>query len=273
MKALAALALAAATLVGAGAARAGNLEAPAVEPSLAVVPVTPKPRLVFTLRGGVAVTPDYFGSSSSTAAPDFGFQLHYLRLFGREIGTYERGNPRYGLALRGSFRYIPKRDADDSPELTGLGKVDTSLEIGGGIGYTARNVEAFADLRYGAIGHNTFVAELGADGVVHPTENLRLSLGPRVLFGTDRYAQTYFGVSGTESVASGLPAYDPSGGLVSAGLEAGAHYDFTDKWGIEGAVTWDRLTGDAADSPIVEQGDRDQYGARIGITRRINLNF
>jgi outer membrane protein len=31
--------------------------------------------------------------------------------------------------------------------------------------------------------------------------------------------------------------------------------------------------GDAADSPIVEQGDRDQYGIRLGVTRRIVLDF
>ena len=68
-------------------------------------------------------------------------------------------------------------------------------------------------------------------------------------------------------------AFDAGGGLLSAGVELGATYQINDDWGVEGALTWDRLAGDAADSPIVATGDRDQYSVRIGLTRRITLDF
>lgn len=255
---------------------AGDLAVPAPEPVPMVerVPAT-SPDLIFTLRGGASVTPDYFGSDDYSVGPDFAVRLNFLRLPGdRTFGSSDAADPRYGLGLRGSFRYIGERDASDHPELAGLDDVDTSVELGLGVGYSSRNFDAFADLRYGVVGHESFVGELGADVKFNPTDRLTLSVGPRVFVGSDKYAQTYFGVSAAE-VGNGYAggAYDADGGVLSAGIELGATYQINDNWGVEGAVTWDRLTNDAADSPIVQTGDRDQYGVRIGLTRRITLDF
>ncbi len=73
--------------------------------------------------------------------------------------------------------------------------------------------------------------------------------------------------------ASGLDQYSANGGLLATGLEVGARYLFNERWGVEGAIGYDRLVNDAADSPITGQGSADQYTARIGITRRISLDF
>ena len=75
-------------------------------------------------------------------------------------------------------------------------------------------------MRYGFIGHNTWVGELGADAIAYPIEGLTLTAGPRLQFGTDDFAETYFGISPVESVASGLDAYDASGGLLATGVES-----------------------------------------------------
>lgn len=261
------------------AAMAGDLSATTLEP----VPVSrpapvASPDLVFTVRGGVTGTPEYFGSDDYKLGPDFALGLNFLQLpGGRTFGSADPRDPRYGFGLRGSFRYIGDRKAADHPELAGLADVDDSLELGLGLGYTSRNFDAFADLRYGVVGHESFVGELGADLKMHPTENLTLSLGPRIFVGSNDYAATYFGVTAAEAAAPGSNfagrAFNAGGGVLSAGLELGATYRIDDNWGIEGAVTWDRFTNDAADSPIVQQGERDQYGVRIGITRRITLDF
>jgi outer membrane scaffolding protein for murein synthesis (MipA/OmpV family) len=128
-------------------------------------------------------------------------------------------------------------------------------------------------VRYGVIGHNAWVGEVGADGIAYPMEGLTVTLGPRLSFGTDNFAQTYFGVSGPESAASGLPEYSASGGLLGAGMELGARYRFNERWGVEGAATWNRLVNDAADSPVTKTGSADQYEVRLGITRSISLDF
>ncbi|WP_234822437.1 MipA/OmpV family protein [Palleronia aestuarii] len=254
---------------------AGNLDVPPTEAApVMMAQAAPSPDLIFTLRGGIASTPDYFGSDEYTVGPDFAFRLNYLRLpGGRDFGTPNLAEPTYGVGLRGSFRYISERSSDDNSELSGLDDVDTSVELGLGIGYSSYIFDAFADLRYGVIGHDAFVGEVGADLKVHPTENLTLAVGPRLFLGSDDYASTYFGVSDDEAVASQFDAYDANGGLLSAGMEIGARYEINQNWGIEGAVTWDRFTGDAENSPIVENGDRDQYGLRVGVTRLITLDF
>lgn len=268
------LLLIASLLCPAGIAHAGGMTAPAAEPVTATAPATERRGLVFTLRGGVATTPDYFGSDENVLGPDFAFSLNRLTLGPLEFGGTEQAEPK-NLGIRGSFRYVNERSVQDNPELTGLDDVDATYEFGLGLGYTIANFEAFADLRYGFVGSESFVGELGADVLVHPSDRLTLSAGPRVLLGDDKYARTYFGVTESEAAASDgrFTAYDAAGGLVSAGLEFGARYDVNEDWGVVGAVTYDRLMGDAADSPIVEQGDRDQYGLRIGVTRRITLDF
>ena len=261
-----------ALVVAAPAAFAGNLTMPASEaaPVYAAPMAQPAPNLVFTLRGGVATAPEYFGSDDYELGPDFGFSLNYLDFGPLNLGSADPYYQPEGVALRGSFRYIDERTSEDSPELDGLSDVDATYEVGLGIGYNSRRLDAFADVRYGLNGHESFVGELGADLKAQPSERLTLSAGPRVLLGSDDYASTYFDVP---TATSNFSAYDADGGVISAGVEVGAEYRFTENWGVEGAVTYDRFVGDAAESPIVENGDRDQYGMRVGLTRRITLDF
>ncbi|WP_040615521.1 MipA/OmpV family protein [Oceanicola granulosus] len=227
--------------------------------------------LSFTLRGGVAAKPGYFGSDELSYGPDLAVSNLQVSLMGRDFGG---GAPGYGLGMRGSFRYIPERSADEYGELAGLDDVDASLELGAGLGYTSSAFEAFADVRYGVIGHESLVAEVGADAVFRPLGGLTMSVGPRMLFGSEQYSDTYFGVSAAESAASGtLAAYEADGGPVSAGVELGMTYDINQDWGVDGAVRYDRFVGSAADSPIVEQGSDEQLSLRIGVTRNISLGF
>ncbi|MCB1403228.1 MAG: MipA/OmpV family protein, partial [Rhodobacteraceae bacterium] len=79
--------------------------------------------------------------------------------------------------------------------------------------------------------------------------------------------------SASESAASGLPEYDPSGGLLGGGVVLGARYLFNERWGLEGEASWERLLNDAADSPITALGSEDQYEVRLNLTRRISLDF
>ncbi|MGO4910205.1 MipA/OmpV family protein [Pseudorhodobacter sp. W20_MBD10_FR17] len=240
-----------------------------IEP--AAVPVK-APKLAFTIRAGISGAPAYFGANDLEAGADFSFSLNYLALpGGRSIGNADPRATSYGFAPRGSFRYIAKRSSKDNAELNGLNDVKASAEIGLGLGYTQRNFEAFADVRYGAIGHHAWVGEVGANAVAHPSEQLTLRVGPRAFFGSSRYANTYFGVTAAESAASGLAAHDAKGGLVSAGVELGATYALNDTWGVDGAVRWDKYMGGAKDSPIVQQGKDNNVSLRIGMTRRFSF--
>ena len=237
----------------------------------------PAPRpgvaLSFTLRGGVSAQPAFPGSDDYEVGPELGFSFGALEIGRLGIGDTDPGLVRTGLGLRGSFRYVGDRDSSEYDALSGLDDVDAALELGVGLAYRQDAYQVFGDLRYGVTGHEAFVGEVGADVFVRPSDRLTLNAGPRVLFGQDDYAQEYFGVSAPESVASGLGAFDADGGALSAGIEVGARYDLGGDWGIEGAVTYDRLIGDAEESPITQAGSADQYGVRIGLTRRITFGF
>ena len=125
--------------------------------------------------------------------------------------------------------------------------------------------------RYGVIGHEAFVAELGSDVYYRPTDQLTFKAGPRILLGDDDYAQTYFGVSAAESAASDFASFDAQGGIMSAGAKAEAIYSINDDWEVVGTLQYEQLRNDAADSPITQSDE--QISGRIVLTRRITFGF
>ncbi len=234
------------------------------------------PDLVITIGGGVSVSPAYFGSDEyETGGYGIG-RIDFLRFpNGFEYGSGRAVGFREGLGLRGSVRYISHRNSSNYEDLSGLDNVPWAFEAGLGLGYEQRNYRVFGDVRYGVIGTNAWVGDLGADAIAYPIEGLTVTLGPRLGFGSNRFADTYFGVDAGEASAStsGLTEFDAEGGLLSGGVLLDVRYLFNERWGLEGSASWDRLLNDAADSPITELGSEDQYEVRFGITRRISLDF
>ncbi|TCD16150.1 MipA/OmpV family protein [Oricola cellulosilytica] len=228
------------------------------------------PGIEFELGAGALTAPHYEGSSRYRVRPFPLIRFGYLQL---PNGFALGGGDGQGLSAAPSFRYRAARKAEDAPELTGLRDVDAAVEIGGGLRYTAGNVRLFGDLRYGAIGHNGITGEIGADMIAAPAERLTVSAGPRLSFADDRYMRTYFGVTAGEAAASPFSAFAPSGGFKSAGVGTAARYQFDDRWALEAEASWNRLIGDAGNSPIVAAGSRDQFSAGIGLVRKFSLGF
>lgn len=221
----------------------------------------------FTLGVGARSKPEYFGADENAIGPTGSFSLEQL-----EFGPISRGGgDGLGLQFKPSIGFVGARSADDYDELTGLEDVDFSFEIGGGLSFTAPAYEVFAKVRQGVSGHGAVVAEVGGDVFYRPSEDLTLSVGPRVFWGDEDYAQTYFGVTAAESAASGFDAFEAEAGIMRAGVEAKAEYQFNDNWGVTGKVSYDQLRDDAADSPI--SASDDQVSASVVLTRRITLGF
>lgn len=238
-----------------------------------------RPAVRFTVGAGASYTPDYFGSNESTFGPAGVLRFDYVRLPGGfEFGSSGAVGYLQGFGPRGTARYISERRASDHSELRGLDDVDASFELGLGLGYDAEYWRAFADLSYGVIGHHSWVGEFGADAILRPNDAWVVNFGPRAYWGSSRFMNTYFGVSESETT-SNRPrsnynnAYDPSAGFYSAGVELGARYSFSPRWGVEGKATYERLINDAGDSPIVEAGTNNQYGLQVLITRSLGLGF
>lgn len=223
--------------------------------------VGPTDDLVVTVGGGGRVAPEWDGSSRYVLSPMPIFGLKFLRSpFTGKPSTDE------GFGVAPSIRLISKRHFDAASPLAGLPDVATAFEAGLTVDYTAPWFRAFVTARQGFGGHRGQVFDLGVDGIVRPNTAVTLTVGPRLSFATSDYTRAYFGVTAADALATGLPAHDPSGGLRSWGLAAGATWDIDERWFVRADASWQRLADDLARSPIVEKaGSRDQFSVGLGV--------
>ena len=100
---------------------------------------------------------------------------------------------------------------------------------------------------------------------------LLLAGGPDVTVTDGRYARVNYGVSAAQSAASGYRQYTPSGGVEKAGLGLTAVMPLTRSVSLTALAGYQRLLGDAADSPIVRGrgGARDQISGGVFLSYRL----
>lgn len=162
---------------------------------------------------------------------------------------------------------------DDSNDLRGLGDVDTSVELGGFVEYDLGAFAFSAEARQAVNGHEGLIADFGARWTGRTAlagSPVFLSLGPRLRFVDNDFASAYFGVTPGQSVASGLAVFSAGGGLHSYGASISGVAPLTpdQRWTAVFIASLDRLTGDAADSPLVrERGDATQASVGMFISR------
>jgi MipA family protein len=227
-----------------------------------------------TIGLGAELAPDYFGAGTTGIGPAGAFSIQGLVLPGGfGIGSESALPTDPGFGLRGAFRFVSSRKASDNGELKGLEDIDAAMELGLGLFQITERSRVYGELRRGIGGHEGWVAEAGVDAILRPTDRLVLTAGPRAHWGDTAFVDTYFGVTESEAAQSQYASFSPDGGLVSLGIELNARYDFRNGWGLHGTLGWRQLQGDAARSPIAEEGSRDQVGARLIVTRRFGLRF
>lgn len=196
------------------------------------------------------------------------------RARGDEPFRFEGADDSFGIALidAGGVRIGPVVNFEGSRTPADVGallpKVKFSLEPGGFVQFDlSDNFRLRGEVRKGVTGHKGWVGLAGADYVVRDGDDWLFSIGPRVTWSSGRYQDAWFGVTPLDAVASGLPAYDPGGGIQAFGATASFETQFGPRWGIMTYAKYDRLVGDAADSPVVRQlGSRDQFSGGLGLT-------
>lgn len=149
-----------------------------------------------------------------------------------------------------------------------MDEVGFSLEAGGFAQvWIAPRLRVRIEGRRGLSGHRAWVGSVGADYVVRDGDKYVFSIGPRVNLSDSKYQAAYFGVNPGEAARTGLAIYRPKGGVHSVGAIAGANYQLGGRWGLVAYARYDRLVGDAADSPfIAAYGSRDQVSGGLGLT-------
>lgn len=226
---------------------------------------------------GIGSTTEYAGGNERVVGVVPG--LRYTTDSGRLLewyGPYAQFNfggltgLQYGpaVALR-----LGRKNVDD-PVVARIHDINTTVEAGGYVGYEyiatggipyrlrgGVNVMTNAGIEYGGF-------RVTASGTFWMPVSRRAFLGAGIgmTWVSRSFNQTYFGVTGDDSTASGLPVYNASGGLEQYTGWLAAIYQIDKHWHVGAMIYMQRLTGSAADSPIVSQrGTRNQitYGAGL----------
>ena len=170
-----------------------------------------------------------------------------------------------------AVQFLNKRDEEDvgAP----VGEVDFTVEAGGFVEwFPVRNFRLRAEGRKGFFGHEGWVGDVGVDFVIRDRDTYVFSIGPRARIADGEYHRSYYGVTPSVAAATGLPVFDPDGGFHAVGVIAGLTYMLSENWGLYTYAGYDRLIGDAADSPITQAfGSRNQYSAGLGLSYTFNV--
>ena len=193
------------------------------------------------------------------------------------ITLWEVGNFRAGFAAD----LISGRYQNDGHAVQGLHDIDYTAEVGGFVEfYPVPMIRTRAELLQGVTGAEGFAANVMADFIWRPTPQWLLTFGPRLKFVDDSYNDAFFSISALDSYRSGLyglerlPVYSAKGGLYSGGLDFTVRYNVTEAISIRAFGEWNRLTGDAANNPLVQmRGSEDQFQVGLGAAYKFNFGF
>jgi MipA family protein len=180
-----------------------------------------------------------------------------------------------GLRAGPAGKFVPSRKASSYSELNGLGDVKSAFELGGFIEYFP--VDRFRvrnETRNGFGGHQGVVSDFSADFIVPVTRAITVSAGPRFTWESTNAVSPYFSVDTVQAMASGLPVFDAKGGAHSAGAGAQVQYRITPQWEVHSYVEYERLLGDAANSPLVTaRGSANQTTVGIGASYSFDVRI
>ena len=165
-----------------------------------------------------------------------------------------------------AIQLVNKRDPQDvgAP----VAEVDLSVELGAFASVTvAPWLRLRVEGRKAVSGHDGWNGDVAVDFVVRGGDTTVFTIGPRARIADGRYHRAYFGVSPADALATGLPVYSPGGGVYAYGVNAGVRHQFGPSWGLYAYAGYDRLVGDAVDSPLLQAfGSRHQYSGGIGLS-------
>ena len=224
---------------------------------------------------GVASQPTYEGSPNrrTLAGPDL-----TLRYRSRDGGTVEFG-PRglfWNAVEAGRFRFAlvaqfdpGRKDGDPSTlnptpgdkRLAGMGRVQSSIEAGAGVGYGPLMVVARQSLsERGAKGAQV---DMTVEVPWSVSDRLTLRVAVAATWADRDHMQTYFGVTAAQAQATSFALYTPKSGCRKVEAHVGAEYALAPSWTLQTDIGFTQLGDVAAASPLV--GRRNSASAALAV--------
>ncbi len=242
-----------------------------------------------TIGGGGVYLTDYEGSNDYrwTPAPaavgsikGFGFTLAGNRLSVDLIPNDPNSTIDFQAGPIGVVNFNRNNiDNIEDRRVRALGEIKTAIELGGyvGIGKTGVITSPYDKLSV-TVSYRHDVSNAHDSGIWQPSVNYLTPLSTKAavaLFATAEragrgYATTYFSVSPTQTIASGLPTYNARGGWKNYTLGGLATYSLTGNllkgFKLVAGGTYRRMLNDFADSPLVSiAGSKNQWLGAVGL--------
>lgn len=227
------------------------------------------------VAGGIAAVPRFEGADSYQPIPlpiaRANWEYRYIAIEGPSIRANIVNDPAFEAGPLVSI--VLGRSGDlGSLAVERLGSIKVAAEVGAFAGYNL-NLTSSSRLRFGIDAshdvtgiHDGWQARTSLGYSIAPSQRLRLNATATATFADGNYALTYFGITPSGSVASGLAAYDLDGGLKDVGLGLTGSYSLSRRWSLTAIGSYRRLLGDFADSPIVSrEGSPNQLFAGLGL--------
>jgi outer membrane protein len=224
----------------------------------------------FVVGAGVVNMPKFPGASGTKWELVPSVSVNYDRFFigaNPDAGSllslgaylYRDSNWRIGAAV--TYDFIDPRNESDDSRLQGLGDVKRTAHAELFGVYTWDFIAARASVLTDIAGNDRgTVATFDLLGRYQPIPQLTLTAGPGLTWGSDKYNETYFGVTPEQSARSGLPSYSAGSGLNQLRFSVNGVYRIAKRWNAGASVSLAWLRGDATDSPITEKTSQITYG-------------
>jgi MipA family protein len=240
---------------------------------------------------GVAYAPEYEGASKRAAGvvPDFNASYKTNGYGTFAVGSKARGfswtaidkdEYSFGVSLGFDGGRVDDKDGGGlrtgSKRLRGMGEIKSSVDYGVfghvtlGVPISLQVIKNAGDGKVNSDrkinGSGGTLVELSVEVPWKLTDSINLSFSPNIVWADKKYTQTYFGVTNTQAANSGFRAYSPKGGIKSAGFSVGANYMLTPNWSANLGLSFSRLQGDAAKSPLVQTKNQTSLAAGVAYT-------
>lgn len=237
------------------------------------------------VEGAVGVVlqyrPAFSGSSDFKLKPELAGFLRYGRLTITGAGGFttrrqdevERGLDaelvrREGLRVNLSLRFDRGRNESVSTQLAGMGDIRPTVRARLGLQWAiAPRWQASLSTSVDALNRvGGYVVGAGLTYTQPIDARQRLIYGASLQGAGDRYLQAWYGVTPSQSAASGYPVYAATEGLTEAGIGATWRIEIDPQWAAFAGASASRLLGAAAASPLTRQ--RTGWAVSSGVARR-----
>lgn len=224
---------------------------------------------------GVSALPDYEGADDHRILPLVDGKI----FLGERYAALEAATLRVNIINANGFEFGPvasltfgRDDEIENRAVAQLGQIDDAYELGA-FGAVSFDLGGNDKVRFAVQGvhdvsdvHGGFVISASASYTAPVGERLNLIFDLGSSYANDDYAATYFSVTPSGSVASGLPGFTAQGGFKDVGAQLTVSYRIGNNWGIAANAGYRRLLGDFADSPVVaDGGNANQLSGGIGV--------